>query len=138
MRRSFVAVISMVLIVGACGGDDTDPGSTIEAYTAAYNEGDIDGVMVFFSEESVITGHPANDSVVGLTQIRAVHLEDLSFAAEENAYTISHVEVTGDTVTWDHVWVSDEGEKYCQVGHSAVIKDDIILTWTWPNSEVCP
>ena len=86
----------------------------------------------------MINGHPANDSVSGLTQIRAVQHEDLSYAAEENAYTISHVEVTGDTVTWDHVWVSDEGEKYCQVGHSAVIKDATILTWTWPNSEVCP
>ena len=62
MRRSLMAVILMALVLGVCGGDDGDPASTLEGYTAAYNAGDIDELMTFFSEESVMTGHPFDAS----------------------------------------------------------------------------
>ncbi len=90
-------------------------------------------MMALFSEESVVTGHPFAAESAGLTAIRAVQVSDLSTAAAENAYTISNVEATGNTVTWDHVWINDEGEKFCQVGQSAVVKDGTILSWTWPG-----
>ena len=132
MRRWLVAVISMAVILGACGGDD-DPAATLEGYIAAYNAGDIDEVMTFFSEDSVMTGHPFAPSASGLAQIRSVQTQDLGAAASANAYTISNVEVSGDTVTWDHVWVSDGGSEFCQYGQSAVVEDGVFLTWTWPS-----
>ncbi len=139
MRRSLMAVMLMALIVGACGGDDADPASTIEAYVVEYNAGDLDGVMALFSEESVVTGHPFDASSTGLTEIRAVQAQDIAAAASENAYTISNVVVSGNTVTWDHLWVNDGGEEYCQIGQSAVVEDGIILTWTWPDGDFdCP
>ena len=64
-----------------------------------YNAGDIDEVMTFSSEQSVVTGHPFAAFTTGLAQIRAVQVQDIAAAASENAYTISNVEVTGDTVT---------------------------------------
>lgn len=139
MRRGFVAVISVALILGACGGDDADPASTIEAYVVEYNAGDIDGVMALFSEESVVTGHPFDASSTGLTEIRAVHVTDMAAAASEKAYTISNVEVTGSTVTWDHVWINNEGAEFCKFRQSAVVEDGIILSWTWPGGGFdCP
>ncbi len=139
MRRWLMAVILMALVLSACGGDDADPASTIEAYEVEYNAGDIDGVMALFSEDSVITGHPFAASSTGLTEIRALHVTDMGAAASENAYTISNVEVTGNTVTWDHLWVNNGGEEYCQVGQSVVVEDGIILTWTWPDGDFdCP
>ena len=122
----------MALVLGACSGDDAGPASTLEGYTAAYNAGDIDEVMTFFSEESVVTGHPFDVRSTGLTEIRTVQVQDIAAAASENAYTISNIEVSGNTVTWDHLWVNDVGEEYCQVGQNAVIEDGIILSWTWP------
>jgi hypothetical protein len=109
------------------------PAGTIGAHVAAYNAADIDGVMALFTEESVITGHPFDASSTGLAEIRALHVTDMAAAASENAYTISNVEVSGNTVTWDHLWVNDVGEEYCQFGQSAVVEEGIILTWTWPS-----
>lgn len=135
MRRiSIGAVIAVALLLGACGGDEADPASAIEDYAAAYNSGDIDAIMELFTEESVVTGHPFANRSQGLTAIRAVQADDRASAATDNPYTFSNIETTNDTVTWDSEWISDDGGRFCQAGHTAVIKDDKILTWTWPTS----
>ncbi len=107
-------------------------GAVIAAYIAAYNSGDIDRVMSMFSEASVVTGHPFADSPTGLAAIRSIQLADLASAGPD-AYTISNVEVTGDTVTWDHVWTNSNGTDYCQFGQNAVVESGSILSWTWPT-----
>ena len=113
------------------------PAETLEAYIVAYNGGDIEEVMTFFTEESTITGHPYGINNPSL--IRSMQRRDLVSAADENAYTISNVEVSGNTVTWDHLWVSSAGQEYCQFGQKAVIEDGIILSWTWPDGDFdCP
>ncbi len=95
--------------------------------------------MALFSEESVVTGHPFEARSVGLAAIRAVQVEDRNSAATDNPYTISNVEVTGDTVTWDHVWTSDSGQDWCGEGHRVVIEDGKILSWDFaPNPHRCP
>ncbi len=111
------------------------PSQTISAYVTAYNAHDIDAVMAFFTEESVVTDHPFAVEAAGLSSIRILHSQDIRSAAESNAYRISNVEVTGDTVTWDHVWTNDQGEKYCKQGQSAIIEDGTILVWTWPAED---
>jgi hypothetical protein len=111
------------------------PSQTISAYVTAYNGHDIDAVMAFFTEESVVTGHPFSAESAGLSAIRALQSRDIGAAANLGAYEISNVEVTGDTVTWDHVWTSGRGLLYCEQGQSAIIKDGTILTWTWPAGE---
>jgi hypothetical protein len=119
-------------------GTSDDPAATIEDYRTAYNAGDVDGVMALFSEESVMTGNSFFESA-GLTEIRAVWVEDINGAATEDAYTISNVEVTGNTVTWDQVWIGGAGDKNCIEGQSAVIEDGKILLWTWSSRDVsCP
>lgn len=153
-RLAGVAAFVAVLFVGAAafglitvlGEDDTpaagpsdDPAATIEAYYAAYNARDLDAVMAVFTEESVMIGHPAAAMATGLAAIKAVQVQDLSGAASEDAYTISNVQVTGNTVTWDQVWTSSGGDRYCHNGQHAVVEDGKILTWTWPDSRAaCP
>ena len=118
--------------------------AVIEGYIAAYNGGDIGEVMAHFSEDSVITGHPtdlnrARGSSNGLTEIRALHVEDMTAAASEDAYTISNLEVTGTSVTWDHVWVNKQGTEFCKSGQTAVVEDGVILSWTWAGGGFdCP
>ncbi|MDH3730942.1 MAG: hypothetical protein OES13_07465 [Acidimicrobiia bacterium] len=55
----------------------------------------------------------------------------MSRAAEADAYAIANVEVEGDTVTWDHVWTDNRGEKWCAEGHAAVVAEGKIGTWIW-------
>ena len=113
-------------------GQPTDPADTIEAYMDAYNAGDIDGVMGFFSEESVVIGHPFAAESRGLEEIRTIQTEDVKLGV---GYTISNLEVTGDTVTWDHAW----GGQFCVEGNLAVVQDGTILSWTWPDNRfTCP
>lgn len=139
MKRSLLALSLVALILAACGGSDADPAATIEAYVTAYNAGDIDAVMALFSEESVITGHPFRAEAAGLAAIRGLKAEEFDIKATDNAYTISNVEVASNTVTWDHVWINEDGEQYCYQGQRAVVEDGKILSWTWPGTDSdCP
>jgi len=121
------------------------PMAVIESYGEAYNSGDIDAVMAFFSEESVIVGHPLDFNntssgglAEGLTEIRSVQNRDLASAADTDAYSFSNFEVSGNTVTWDHNWTNSQGQEFCAAGNSAVIENGIITSWTWPTPALCP
>ena len=139
MKRLLTVIVCAAVMLVACGNSKTDPATVIEDYIAAYSAGDIDEVMVAFTEESVVTGHPMQARMEGLEAIRTIQVQDLSSAAPLDAYTISNVEVTGDTVVWDHVWTSSDGRQFCQQGNRARIEDDRILTWTWPGGGFdCP
>ena len=109
-----------------------DPAAVVNQYVAAYNSGDIDAVMAAYTEDSVLYGYDTSDTV-GLTALRTLWTDDLAAAASTDAWSISNVEVDGDTVTWDQVWVDNAGGNYCMEGQSAVIKDGRILRWTWPS-----
>lgn len=117
----------------------TDPASILDAYIAAYNDKDIDAVMELFTEESVVAGHPysTTGSETGLDAIRTFQRIDMTAAAEEDAYTISNVEVSGDTVTWDHVWIDDQGQQFCKYGMSASVDDGKFVLFTFPDGFGC-
>ena len=126
------------------GQADADPAATIEAYITAYNVGDFDAVMELFSEESVITGHPFQRPGQGLEQIRFLQRQAMQMGLREqgldpeNVYTISNLEATGNTVTWDHALIKNDVVSSCWDGHSAVVEDGKIMTWTWPSPVACP
>jgi len=143
MNRRSEALVLTVLMLGACAEDGSgpgDPAAVVEDYIDAYNAGDIEAVMALFSERSVVIGHPFEPgSTAGLDAIRALQVEDRTGAASDNPYTISNVEVTGATVSWDHVWTQDSGTNFCQIGNDAVIEDGKFVTWTWPGGDFsCP
>ena len=143
--RVAAGLLTAILVLAGCGDDDSDdvsdsePAEVIEDYQIAYNDSDIDAVMVFFSEDSVLSGHPLEaESMAGLEAIRSHHRGDMALAAETDAYKTSNVEVSGDTVTWDHVWTNTAGTDYCAEGNSALITNGQILTWTFaPNPHPC-
>ena len=143
--RVAAGLLTAILILAGCGDDDSDdvsdsePAEVIAEYQGAYNDSDIDAVMVLFSEDSVLSDHPlAPASVAGLEAIRSHHLADMAVAAETDAYKTSNVEVSGDTVTWDHVWTNTAGNEWCGEGNTALITNGQILTWTFaPNPHPC-
>ncbi len=136
MRRPLVALIGVALVLSACGGDSSgdaeDTRQTLESYIEACNNGDFDEVITHFSQESVIVGHPTDfdSEAADIGSIRRLHKEDLRFG---EGYTISDVQVDGDTVTWDSVW----GEDGCVDDHSAVVRDGVIFRWVWGDFVDC-
>jgi hypothetical protein len=112
----------------------------IEEYRIAYNADDMDGVMALFTEESVLTGHAGLDtSWTGLDEIRESNVVDRASAAEADAYVFVNVEANGDTVTWNHTWLSATGVEWCGEGHSAVIGEGKFVTWTYaPANQIHP
>lgn len=148
LLRVGVIVLATAVALAACSNDAADgspddPPATIEAYVEAYNAGDIDGVMALFSEDSVVSRspldpHPGGESQ-GLAEIRELHVVDMGAAADQDAYTISNVEVSGNTMRWDHVWVNEAGSSYCGTGNSAVVEGGTILSWTFAaDPRPCP
>lgn len=129
------AVAILAMLAGSCGDDDGDdsidnPAQVVDNYRIAYNGGDIDEVMTLFSEKSEVSCHPVDSEAAGLAAIRALHNADLGSAADADAYKISNIEVSGDTVTWDHVWTNGAGEDWCAEGNNAVIANGQMLSWT--------
>lgn len=137
MRRFLLALTFVAMLICGCADGGTDPASTMSAYVTAYNSGDIDEVMVFFSEDSVITGHPYPVEARGLEGIRELHIADRQAAAAEDPYMISNVEAVGDTVTWNQTWLSSTGQEYCHESQSAVVRDGVILSWDWSSGSDC-
>lgn len=137
MKLRFVLSVAMAVALTAAGcssdSNDDDAGDVLNDYVTAYNSGDIDAVMALFTEESTITGHPTNSSATGLTAIRALHVEDMSAAADTDAYSISNVQVTGNNVKWDHIWTNSTGNQFCKTGQSTVTEGGKIVLWTWPG-----
>jgi hypothetical protein len=134
-----VAVVAVAVVATVNTGDDIapagtsdDPAEVLNQYIAAYNSGDIDAIMAAYTEDSVLYGY-SDSEIAGLTALRTMWTDDRAHAASTDPWSISNVEVDGDTVTWDQVWVGNEGESACMEGQSAVIKDGKILTWTWPS-----
>jgi hypothetical protein len=142
MRTILVVLFALGVILIGCSDDDdgaesddqANAAAVIEAYEAAYNSGDIDAIVAVFSEDAVITDHAMfRGELTGPAEIQSLHLDDMSRAAEGDAYSISNVEADGDTVTWDHVWTDNRGEEWCLEGQSAVVTEGKIVTWTWPT-----
>lgn len=136
VSQSATYPLTAVVPPGDYGGPVVmSPRSVIESHFAAYNAKDLAGVMVFYTEDSVITGHPSEAVQTDLDTIRRVNRVDMLVAAESNAYLITNLEVSGDTVTWDHMWTNNQGFFACVEGHTAVVRNSAIVSWTWPVTD---
>lgn len=120
------------------GGIPSDPAAVIEGYRIAYNSGDIEAVMALFADDSVLSGHPLSTRSTGLAALRIVQLRDIAMAAPTDAYRTFNVEVSGNTVTWDHEFVNNQGIPWCGEGNTAVIAGGKILNWAFaPDPDEC-
>ncbi len=161
-KRRLVAVLAgaTVVVLVAVGvssllfGNESDvadsdvagPQATVEGYFAAFNSQDIEAVLGFFTEASRIDDHPKDKPVFrgfgvplrGLTEIRRTLQREMDLTATVDGYVISNVEVSGNSVTWDHAWTANDGGRTCAEGHSATVEDGKILLWEYPVPHSCP
>ena len=148
MTRSSLSasvLLTATVLVSACGGDDdgsdsaraSDAAAVVEGYVAAYNAQDIERVMTFFADDAVILDDAQRDGgaerIEGAMAIRASELEGFSVHAPGGeAYSISNLVVTGNKVTWDHLF---RGTAHTCVGtgNEAVVENGKIVIWTFAS-----
>jgi len=141
MKRLLFPLAPMLtagLVLAGCSGDDgsgssgaLDPAEVVEGYVAAYNAQDIDRVMTFFADDAVIV--EGAERIEGAEAIRAGELAKFEVHAPGGeAYSVSNLVVTGDTVTWDHLF---QGTAHTCVGtgDEAVVEDGKIVMWTFAS-----
>jgi len=130
-----VMVISVVLLVGACGGDDSDPAAVLADYLEVWNAEDAEAVMVFYAEDAVLEGHPEDTGDVSTGKSEIFPIEDRMQGHQGSTGEMEYIniEVSGDTVTFDNIFHNGEGACFSSTGSEATIENDLITLIVWGN-----
>ncbi|HEY5729521.1 MAG TPA: nuclear transport factor 2 family protein [Anaerolineales bacterium] len=131
MKNLFrIAVLFTLLFsLSACGGGDgpdadSEEAKVIEAYEAAWNEQDIDGVMALYAEDAV-EKNPLG-TFTGQSQIRDVtNMAMETFALECGNYKLNGNTLTYECVLKDYGDDADRTEIYEAVIENGKIKSNI-------------
>jgi len=142
LRRMLTTVISLALILGACGGDDSDPASVITEYLEVWNSENGEAVMVFYAEDAVVENHPNVDgaTATGKTEILAIERSMDGFQGSNGTMEYINMEVSGNTVTFDNIFINGSGECFSSTGSVYTIENDLItlLVWGELDAGLCP
>jgi len=135
-------VISVALILGACGGDDSDPAAVLTDYLEVWNAEDAEAVMVFYAEDAVIEGHPEDTGDVSTGKSEILPIEQRMQGHQGSTGTMEYIniEVSGDTVTFDNIFINASGDCFSSSGSEMTIENDLItlLVWGELDAGLCP
>ena len=137
MRRLLTAVISLALILGACGGDDSDPAAVLTDYLEVWNAEDAEAVMVFYAEDAVLEGHPSDPDGLTTGKSEILVIEERLDGLQGSTGTMEYInmEVSGDTVTFDNIFNNAAGACFSSTGSVATIENGLITLIVWGNPE---
>ena len=141
-RISLLGALAFVVVVSpACSESGGGPADVLEAYVDAYNARDLDGVVALFAEDAVVTDHPLAGSgsvTTGVDEIRDLEHRDMVLSAATNAYEMTNVETSGDTVSFGHIIRHQDGGCFAGTGHTLTVEDAKIVSWDWGTPQPCP
>ncbi len=152
-RRNLLAAIGgfvvVVVVVGAAllfatgDGDDSaaasdDPASVLADYLEVWNAEDAEAVMVFYTEDAVIHNHPSGDSdglATGTWEILGI--EKALNANQGSTGTMEYInmEVSGNTVTFDNIFIDGRGQCYSSTGSVMTVEGDKIALIVWGDTD---
>ncbi len=132
MRRAFVATISAVLILGACGGDAT-PDEVLVDLQNVRNSGDVDAVMALYAEDAVVRDHPldADGIATGVDEIRFLEAQVPGIQGSTGGIEFRDMTVSGSTVTFNTKFLNAEGDCFGGMGHQVTVEDGKITLADW-------
>ena len=135
MRRLFTIGMSLALILGACGGDDSDPAAVHADYVEAFNTGDADAVMVFYAEDAVIEGHletaRASGLATGKSEILPIEQRMQINQGSTGRLEFTNMVVSGNTVTFDDIFINGDGDCFSSTGDKVTVEDDKITLYVY-------
>jgi ketosteroid isomerase-like protein len=147
MKKLAVVVAVLLLLAVACGSDSDDssggPEAALNAYGDGINANSVDQTMEAFAEDAVMVDHPLNPGELnGKDEVRRGVSDTVNRSrVEPDAYSVSAVEVDGETVSWSYVWTNVGNEEHCAAGNEIDVNDDgLIVELRWgedPGTEQC-
>lgn len=161
-RLLIAGVVVLAAVAGSCASTDSsdtsgtveeasvdssdtsevvaDPSAVVADYLAARNAGDLDAQMALYDDDAVVIGHPRDDdgSAEGVDEIR--QLEDFQGEFPGTVTEFVDLGVSGDTVTYDQRFFSDDGDCFGDVGNAVTVVDGKITRYEWgvPDDGICP
>jgi len=157
-RRNLLAVVGgfvvVVIVAGAAillatgDGDDfaatsEDPAAVLADYLDVWNAENAEAVMVFYAEDAVIHNHPAGDSdgiATGTWEILGIEKSLNATQGSTGTMEYINMEVSGNTVTFDNIYINDGGQCFSSAGTVVTVEGDKIARVVWgdTDADLCP
>ncbi len=142
MRRLIATANSIALILGACGGDDSDPAAVLADYLEVWNAEDGEAVMVFYAEDAVIEGHPEDTDglATGKSEILLLELRMQTNQGSTGRLEFTNMVVSGNTVTFDDIFHNGDGDCFSSTGDEVTVEGDKITLYVFGDigADLCP
>ena len=142
MRRLITTAISLALILGACGGDDSDPAAVLADYLEVWNAEDGEAVMVFYAEDAVIEGHPEDTDglATGKSEILPIEQRMQIHQGSTGRLEFTNMVVSGNTVTFDDIFHNGDGDCFSSSSDEVTVEGDKITLYVFGDldADLCP
>ncbi len=142
MRRLITTAISLALILGACGGDDSDPAAVLADYLEVWNAEDGEAVMVFYAEDAVIEGHPEDTDGLATGKSEILPIEQRMQIHQESTGRLefTNMVVSGNTVTFDDIFHNGDGDCFSSSSDEVTVEGDKITLYVFGDigADLCP
>jgi hypothetical protein len=135
--RLLVATAVAVALAAVGCSSSSDPAAVVADYLEVWNAEDAEAVMVFYAEDAVIEGHPSDPDglATGKSEILVIEATLNGFQGSTGTMEYLNMEVSGDTVTFDNIFINGSGDCFSSTGSVMTVEDDKIAGIVWGNPE---
>ena len=142
IRLVIAVVMTVALVAAGCSseGDDpaSDPAAVVADYLEVWNAEDVEAVMVFYADDAVIEGHPSDPDgglATGQSEILVIETRLDGFQGETGTMEYLNMEVSGDTVTFDNIFINGSGQCFSSTGSVYTVEDGKIVLLVWGDTD---
>jgi hypothetical protein len=137
---TMTVLVVLLALPGALYAQESDPMSTVDAWVAALNAGDIDGALSYLADDPVVTIVPPAPGTSGVftgkAEIRGWYE---GIVGEHGVTALSDCQVDGETVTCVNTYT---GDSFASLGIDsvvaewvAVVRDGKLQSYSWTMSD---
>jgi ketosteroid isomerase-like protein len=141
-RLLIATIVALTLTAMGCSSDSDDaaddPAAVVADYLEVFNAEDGEAVMVFYTNDAVIEGHPDESSdglATSTSEILAIETAMNRHQGTTGTMEYLNMEVSGDTVTLDNIFINGSGDCFSSTGSVMTVEDDKIALIVWGNPE---
>ena len=142
IRSLITVVIAVGFVVAGCSSSSSDPAAVVADYLEVWNAEDGEAVMVFYADDAVVENHPdvARVTATGKAEILVVEEGMQDNQGSTGTMEYINMDVSGDTVTFDNIFINASGTCFSSSGSEMTIEDGLItlLVWGDTDADLCP
>jgi hypothetical protein len=137
-RLLVAMIVALTLTAMGCSSDSDDaaddPAAVVADYLEVFNAEDGEAVMVFYAGDAVIEGHPDESSdglATSTSEILAIETSMNRHQGSTGTMEYVNMEVSGDTVTFDNIFINGDGDCFSSTGSVMTVDDGKIALLVW-------